>query len=508
MALDIGGAIVELDTLRKYRQQIEKGALTRDLEVTVYRRNQRDKVIAAGAIPELWPIFDDVLGPLQAEPAAGATEAEQSDPQAPGAEPDVDEAPVIDTIETPPSTPEEPLPTELPGIEQRAPGPETETIATPKNGGGVASIAVDDNKAAGAKPPMPPVETHVDRTPEPGPKGLGAIVSVVVVILGVAGLIARCGGPAPQSLETDYATRVTKVRREPTAAGSNEVGDVARGETLVGRLVKGADGQSRWLQLTDGRWKGDYVWMDNLSRDPRPALTAVDHRFRRLLTASAATSLPNSPLTLRAFGRGDAVMVLGTTADGWREIELTGGGVGYLPPAAFGEGGASQSPSPNPAEGQPSPKPQPVAAAAPLMSKPEKKRLKVILAAPKPVVAPYQALPPPPPPRPVQAPPPPSGPQYVTNPAWIRRPSGAERDRYMPQRAMDQGQNGRAVIDCAINGSGLLVNCTVQEDPQGWGFGQAALALGRLYQAGPTTPDGQPTAGARVKIPFRFQFDQ
>ncbi len=49
----------------------------------------------------------------------------------------------------------------------------------------------------------------------------------------------------------------------------------------------------------------------------------------------------------------------------------------------------------------------------------------------------------------------------VTDPEWIRRPTGADLDRLYPMEAARNEKEGRAVITCKVNGEGLLVDCAV-----------------------------------------------
>lgn len=110
---------------------------------------------------------------------------------------------------------------------------------------------------------------------------------------------------------------------------------------------------------------------------------------------------------------------------------------------------------------------------------------------------------PPAPPAQRPAPPPPN--PGITNPDWLRRPTGAEIARYYPERAARRGIEGRAVIGCRVSASGRLEQCTVRaETPSDEDFGAAALKMSRHFKMRPMTRDGVPVSGGTIRIPIRF----
>jgi len=93
--------------------------------------------------------------------------------------------------------------------------------------------------------------------------------------------------------------------------------------------------------------------------------------------------------------------------------------------------------------------------------------------------------------------------RVVTNPDWIRRPSGQDVANYWPAKGL--GVDGEVTISCIITIRGTLDRCqVVKEKPAGDGFGKAALAMSTLFLMRPMTVDGVPVGGARVNVPINF----
>lgn len=93
------------------------------------------------------------------------------------------------------------------------------------------------------------------------------------------------------------------------------------------------------------------------------------------------------------------------------------------------------------------------------------------------------------------------------NPAsrWVAIPSAEDFARNYPETASRAEVGGRAVLNCTLNSVGVPTDCAVaQEDPQGFGFGAAALKLSKLFRAS-STYNGKPTAGTTVRIPITFR---
>lgn len=94
----------------------------------------------------------------------------------------------------------------------------------------------------------------------------------------------------------------------------------------------------------------------------------------------------------------------------------------------------------------------------------------------------------------------------ITNPDWVRRPSGDELANLFPKLAQLMQLSGSAVMDCTVNTSGEMEGCRiVSEAPLGLGFGYATLRSAKTFRMKPQMVDGAPVAGAKVTVPMRWQ---
>ena len=95
--------------------------------------------------------------------------------------------------------------------------------------------------------------------------------------------------------------------------------------------------------------------------------------------------------------------------------------------------------------------------------------------------------------------------RYVSDVAWSQAPTYAETLAAYPLKARERGVGGHATLDCAFTKAGALTDCeVVAEDPGGYGFGQAALALSKRFVAPDALPDGAKLEGAGVQVEFAF----
>jgi periplasmic protein TonB len=92
----------------------------------------------------------------------------------------------------------------------------------------------------------------------------------------------------------------------------------------------------------------------------------------------------------------------------------------------------------------------------------------------------------------------------ITNPSWSRQPSGSQLMAAYPRRAITDGAEGSATLNCVVRPNGAVTDCNVtRETPGGYGFGRAAQSLSRHFRVNPRTVNGA-AEGSRVNINLRF----
>lgn len=88
----------------------------------------------------------------------------------------------------------------------------------------------------------------------------------------------------------------------------------------------------------------------------------------------------------------------------------------------------------------------------------------------------------------------------------LRRPTAQETENLYPPEALHRAQMGRAAMTCEVAASTRLERCVItQEDPPGFGFGDALLKTAQYYRVAPPTVDGAPYPGAKITIPMKFE---
>ncbi|MGA0601628.1 energy transducer TonB [Caulobacter sp. KR2-114] len=94
----------------------------------------------------------------------------------------------------------------------------------------------------------------------------------------------------------------------------------------------------------------------------------------------------------------------------------------------------------------------------------------------------------------------------IGKPHWARLPEGSALAAGYPKAATAAHVDSALVtLSCAVGLAGRLGSCTVTgEDPSGFDFGKAALALSDDFQVSVWTPEGLPTVGGRVRVPIKY----
>ncbi|WP_337188808.1 hypothetical protein [Phenylobacterium sp.] len=87
---------------------------------------------------------------------------------------------------------------------------------------------------------------------------------------------------------------------------------------------------------------------------------------------------------------------------------------------------------------------------------------------------------------------------------WLRKPTAETLWAVFPVAAYQKGRSGRAIIACAVTVQGVLRDCRAEsEEPQGFGFGAAAVALSPQFLMRPALRDGKPVE-SMVRIPINW----
>jgi TonB family protein len=94
----------------------------------------------------------------------------------------------------------------------------------------------------------------------------------------------------------------------------------------------------------------------------------------------------------------------------------------------------------------------------------------------------------------------------IGKPWWQRVPRALDLASSFPTQAIAAHvTEGRVTIACDVVSDGKLDHCgIVKEQPEGLGFGAAALSLSSQFQMSLWTDEGQPTIGGRINVPIRY----
>jgi protein TonB len=96
--------------------------------------------------------------------------------------------------------------------------------------------------------------------------------------------------------------------------------------------------------------------------------------------------------------------------------------------------------------------------------------------------------------------------EFVKGPAWFKRPSADDVSSTYPSQAKSTRVAGFAMLFCQVNEQGRLAPCEIiREQPEGLGFGDAAIKLTHLFAMRPNDwSTGLPVAGRFTYLPIRF----
>ena len=85
-------------------------------------------------------------------------------------------------------------------------------------------------------------------------------------------------------------------------------------------------------------------------------------------------------------------------------------------------------------------------------------------------------------------------------PGYDQIPTSADMAKYYPEKALDVGKEGGAVLRCVVKKDRSLANCAVaSESPAGFGFGDSALQLSKLFRM-----KSAAKPGSSITIPIQF----
>lgn len=99
-------------------------------------------------------------------------------------------------------------------------------------------------------------------------------------------------------------------------------------------------------------------------------------------------------------------------------------------------------------------------------------------------------------------------PAVITNPDWVKKPSGEEFEAYYPKLMLEIQLEGEADIKCDVAVEGDPANCVALfETPRGLGVGAAAVATAAKMKFVPMKINGVPAPGGTFRTTIRFRLD-
>ena len=98
-----------------------------------------------------------------------------------------------------------------------------------------------------------------------------------------------------------------------------------------------------------------------------------------------------------------------------------------------------------------------------------------------------------------------TSPRDLGAPRWERPPETERAGRLYPERALERGIGGRVVVRCQADYNFSLSCGVISEDPPGYGFGRAALAVFGNARLSANQAGGSLNSGDWFTFPIRFQ---
>lgn len=339
---------------------VREGALTSDMEVTVYRADAPPGVFKVGDIEEMKSLFGP-KEPAASPPAEPARPAPAPPPPSPSSFAAADAVSIPAKASPPPGKGE--------GFWGR------NSVADSGAGAVTGRSAGATSRAPAVAAAEPAGEEEVAPVPPSSEPGKYTFLWVLLGIMIVLYLLGTCStqtrkvdadtsvrpandallgndvsavgpveetGPAEvtsaelASSQTRYAVRETNVRRRPTTA-SPMVGKLDRGASVMGVMVPGVDPEHRWFKITSGEFTGYFVSADaNVSDTARPSLDTSFAGGKAVYHYAPLYAEPDRSARILEYAKpGTTLNVVGAVSNGLAEVSLRSGAIAYVDQAAF-----------------------------------------------------------------------------------------------------------------------------------------------------------------------------